>query len=96
VIDLGIDVSPEKFVESVTQEGAQIVCMSALLTTTMGSMKTTVDALKESGLSDRVRTMIGGAPVTQEYADRIEADGFAPDAGSAADKAKELIAELKE
>ena len=95
VIDLGIDVSPEKFVESVTGEGAQIICMSALLTTTMGSMKSTIDALKESGLSDRVRTMIGGAPVTQTFAEKIGADGFAPDAGSAADKAKELITGLK-
>jgi 5-methyltetrahydrofolate--homocysteine methyltransferase len=69
--------------------------MSALLTTTMGSMKSTIDALKESGLSDRVRTMIGGAPVTQTFAEKIGADGFAPDAGSAADKAKELITGLK-
>ena len=95
VIDLGIDVSPEKFIESVTQNGAQVICMSALLTTTMPSMKTTVDAVKEAGLTDKVKTMIGGAPVTQAYADQIGADGYAPDAASAADAAKELIEALK-
>jgi 5-methyltetrahydrofolate--homocysteine methyltransferase len=95
VIDLGIDVSPEKFIESVTENGAQLICMSALLTTTMPSMKTTVDAVKEAGLTGKVKTMIGGAPVTQAYADQIGADGYAPDAASAADKAKELIQVLK-
>ena len=95
VIDLGIDVSPEKFLESVTEQGAQVICMSALLTTTMPSMKTTVDAVKEAGLTDKVKTMIGGAPVTQAYADQIGADGYAPDAASAADTAKELIAAMK-
>jgi len=95
VLDLGIDVSPEKFVESVEKEGVQIICMSALLTTTMPSMKTTVDALKESGLADKARTMIGGAPVTQAYADQIGANGYAPDAATAAETAKELIDALK-
>ena len=95
VIDLGIDVPPEKFVEAVTQQGVQIVCMSALLTTTMPSMQTTLEALQESGQKDKARTMIGGAPITQAFADRIGADGFAADAASAADKAKELIADLK-
>jgi 5-methyltetrahydrofolate--homocysteine methyltransferase len=95
VIDLGIDVSPEKFIESVTESGAQLICMSALLTTTMPSMKTTVDAVKEAGLTDKVKTMIGGAPVTQAYADQIGADGYAPDAASAADTAKELIETVK-
>ena len=95
VIDLGIDVSPEKFLESVTEQGAQVICMSALLTTTMPSMKTTVDAVKEAGITDKVKTMIGGAPVTQAYADQIGADGYAPDAASAADTAKELIAAMK-
>ena len=95
VIDLGIDVSPEKFLESVTEQGAQVICMSALLTTTMPSMKTTVDAVKEAGITDKVKTMIGGAPVTQAYADQIGADGYAPDAASAADTAKELIASMK-
>ncbi len=95
VIDLGIDVSPEKFLESVTENGAQIICMSALLTTTMPSMKTTVDAVKEAGLTDKVKTMIGGAPVTQAYAEQIGADGYAPDAASAADTAKELMETVK-
>ena len=95
VVDLGIDVPPEKFVEAVTQQNVQIVCMSALLTTTMPSMKTTVEALQESGQTDKARTMIGGAPITQAYADRIGANGFAADATSAADKAKELMADLK-
>ncbi len=95
VVDLGIDVPPEKFIESVQEQGVQVICMSALLTTTMPAMKTTVDALKEAGLSDRVRTMVGGAPITQAYADQIGANGYAPDAASAADQAKELIADLK-
>ncbi len=93
VMDLGVDVPPERFVEAV-QQGAQVVCMSALLTTTMSSMGTTLTSLKEAGLSN-VRTMVGGAPVTQTYADQIGADGFAPDAASAAEKAKELVAELQ-
>ena len=94
IVDLGIDVPPEKFLESVRESGVQIVCMSALLTTTMPSMKTTVDALKEAGVTDKVRTLIGGAPVTEAYAQQIGADGYAPDAASAADRAKELIASL--
>ena len=94
VIDLGIDVSPEKFIDSVKTQGAQVICMSALLTTTMPSMQTTVEAVKESGLTD-VRVMIGGAPVTQAYADQIGANGYAPDAASAAEIAKELIEGLK-
>ena len=95
VIDLGIDVSPEQFVESVEKQGAQIICMSALLTTTMPGMKTTVDAVKEAGIGSKVRTMIGGAPVTQAYSDQIGADGYAPDAASAAEKAQELIGAMK-
>jgi len=90
VMDLGIDVPPEKFVEAAKQ-GAQVIAMSALLTTTMTAMKTTVDALKEAGVQDKVKTMIGGAPVTQNYADEIGADGYARDAASGADKAKELL-----
>jgi len=90
VNDLGIDVSPEKFVEAV-KKGGDIVAMSALLTTTMTAMKTTLEALEEAGVRDNVKTMIGGAPVTQNYADEIGADGYARDAASAADKAKELI-----
>jgi len=91
IIDLGIDVSPEKFIESVKSQGAQIICMSALLTTTMPSMQTTVEAIKEAGLSDSVHVMIGGAPVTQAYADQIGANGYAPDAASAADMARSLM-----
>ncbi len=95
VIDLGIDVSPDKFIDAVKSRGAQIVCMSALLTTTMPSMQTTIEAVKEAGLKDSIRVMIGGAPVTQAYADQIGADGYAPDAASAAEKAKELVGTLK-
>jgi len=91
VIDLGVDVSPEAFVDSVKEQGAQIICMSALLTTTMPSMQTTVDAVQEAGLQDSVNVMIGGAPITQDYADKIGANGYAPDAASAAEIAKELI-----
>jgi 5-methyltetrahydrofolate--homocysteine methyltransferase len=94
VIDLGIDVPPEKFVEAVTEQGAQVVAMSALLTTTMPSMKGVIDALKEAGLEGKIKTVIGGAPVTQRYADEIGADGYARDAASGADKAKELIAAM--
>lgn len=91
VVDLGIDVSPEQFVES-AKDGGGVIAMSALLTTTMTAMKTTMDALVESGIRDDVKVLIGGAPVTQNYADEIGADGYARDAASAADKAKELIA----
>lgn len=91
VVDLGIDVSPEQFVES-AKDGGGVIAMSALLTTTMTAMKTTMDALEESGIRDSVKVLIGGAPVTQNYADEIGADGYARDAASAADKAKELIA----
>lgn len=89
VIDLGVDVSDEKFVQKAKETNAKIVGMSTLLTTTMSSMEKTVKALKAAGLA--VKTMIGGAPVTQNYADKIGADGFAPDAASAVDLAKSLI-----
>ena len=89
VVDLGIDVAPEKFVEAV-KEGGDVIAMSALLTTTMTAMKTTVDALEEAGVRNDIKVMIGGAPVTQNYADEIGADGYARDAASAADKAREL------
>ncbi|MHB8995413.1 MAG: corrinoid protein [Armatimonadota bacterium] len=91
VIDLEVDVAPEKFVEAVKDKGAQIVALSALLTTTMPSMKDTIEALKEAGVRDQVKIMIGGAPVTQNYADEIGADGYSPDAASAVDKANELL-----
>jgi 5-methyltetrahydrofolate--homocysteine methyltransferase len=90
VVDLGVDTSPDKFVEAV-KSGVDVVAMSALLTTTMPSMKTTIDALVEAGLRDGVKVLIGGAPVTQAYCDQIGADGYAPDASSAARKAKELL-----
>ncbi|MBE0687134.1 MAG: corrinoid protein [Anaerolineaceae bacterium] len=92
VIDLGTDVSPERFIQAVREKGAQIIAMSALLTTTMPNMKNTIEALKEAGLRDKVKVMIGGAPVTQNYADQIGADGFAEDASRAVAKAKSLLA----
>ena len=91
IMDLGVDVTPEAFVDAV-HEGAQIVGMSALLTTTMGNMGVTVAALKAAGLRDQVKVMIGGAPVTQEFANSIGADGFAPDASSATRVARQLLA----
>lgn len=91
VLDLEVDVAPEKFVEAVKNQGAQVIALSALLTTTMPSMKDTIEALKEAGVRDQVKVMIGGAPVTQNYADEIGADGYAPDAASAVDKALELL-----
>jgi 5-methyltetrahydrofolate--homocysteine methyltransferase len=91
VIDLGIDVTPEQFIEAAKDDDVRLIGMSALLTTTMPSMKATIDGLQKAGLNDRVKVMIGGAPVTQRYADEIGADGYAPDAGSAVDKAKALI-----
>jgi 5-methyltetrahydrofolate--homocysteine methyltransferase len=90
VMDLEVDVTPEKFVEAVNN-GAQVIALSALLTTTMPSMKDTIDALAEAGVRDKVKVMIGGAPVTQNYADEIGADGYAPDAASAVDLANALI-----
>ena len=94
VIDLGVDVSPEQYVDAVANQGAQIVGMSALLTTTMPSIKDGIEALKAAGLRDKVRVMIGGAPVTQSFADEVGADGYSSDAASAADLAKELIKQL--
>lgn len=90
VMDLGVDVVPEKYVQAV-KEGAEIIGLSALLTTTMPSMKITIDAVKAAGLRDKVKIMVGGAPLTQAYADEIGADGFAPDAASAVDVANKLI-----
>ena len=91
VIDLGIDVPPEKFVEVIKAESPELVGMSALLTTTMISMKDTIEALDRAGVRDKVKVMVGGAPVTQDYADEIGADRYAPDAASSVDKAKELL-----
>ncbi len=91
VVDLGENVSPAAFVEA-AKNGADIIAMSALLTTTMPMMATTIQALKDAGLRDKVKVMIGGAPITQEYADQITADGYSTDAASAAELAKRLIA----
>jgi 5-methyltetrahydrofolate--homocysteine methyltransferase len=91
VYNLGVDISPDKFVEEINVKNAEVVCLSALLTTTMPMMKQTIDALIESGLRDRVKIMVGGAPVTKNYANEIGADGYAPDAGSATKLAKALL-----
>lgn len=92
VIDLGTDVSPEKFVSAVQEHEPDIIGMSALLTTTMPSMRETIKALEAAGVRGKVKVMIGGAPVTDNYAKEIGADGYAPDAASAVDLAKQLIA----
>jgi len=90
VTDLGVDVQPDKFIEAV-KGGAQIIGMSAMLTTTMPNMKVTIDALKAAGVRDNVKIMIGGAPLTQAYADQIGADGYSQDASAAVRKAKDLL-----
>ncbi len=91
VIDLEVDVSPEDFVAAVNEHTPNVVAMSALLTTTMPSMQDTIDALSEAGVRGNVKVMIGGAPVTQAYADEVGADGYAPDAASAVDLAAQLM-----
>ena len=90
VIDLGADVPPEKFIEAVREKGGQIVCLSALLTVTMPSMKTTIEALKQAGVREQVKVLIGGAPVTQQYADDIGADGYGESASNAAAMARRM------
>jgi 5-methyltetrahydrofolate--homocysteine methyltransferase len=90
VTDLGVDVPPEKFIEAIN-DGVQLIGLSAMLTTTMLNMKSTIDAFKEAGVRDRVKVLVGGAPLNQSYADHIGADGFARDASSAVRKAKELL-----
>ncbi len=92
VIDLGVDCSAEKVVEAVKEYNADIVCLSALLTTTMMYQKVIIDALKEAGLRDKVKVMVGGAPLTQEFADEIGADAYTSDAASAAEKARSYFA----
>jgi len=91
VIDLGTDVAPERFVDVVKEGKADLVALSALLTTTMPNMKNTIDALTTAGVRDQARVMIGGAPITQTYADQIGADGYAPDASRAVALAKSLM-----
>ena len=94
VVDLGIDVSPEKFAEAVKKHHPQVVGMSALLTTTMREMKTILETIQEAGLRKQVKVMIGGAPVTERFAKEIGADGYAPDAATAVDVARSLIARV--
>ena len=91
VVDLGTDVPPEKFIEAIKTSGAQIVAMSALLTTTMGNMKTTIQAIEAAGLRDKVKIMVGGAPLSDQYAAQIGADGYSPDASRAVVLAKNLV-----
>jgi len=91
IINLGTDVSPDKFVKAVQDHQPHLVGMSALLTTTMASIGRTIEALTEAGVRDSVKVIVGGAPVTQDFADKVGADGFATDAGSASRMAKALL-----
>ena len=90
VVDLGADVSPEAFVSAVREHQPDFIAMSALLTTTMPNMQTTIEALKAAGLRDQVKVLVGGAPITDDYAEKIGADGYAPDASRAVKLAKSL------
>ena len=92
VIDLGTDVKPETFIENLQSEGAGLLGMSALLTTTMPQMKNTIEALQAAGIRDQIKVMVGGAPVTEDFAKDIGADAYASDAAEAVDKARALIA----
>jgi 5-methyltetrahydrofolate--homocysteine methyltransferase len=91
VHDLGVNVAPEKFIEAIQEFKPDVVGFSAFLTTTMPMFKANINALQKAGLRDRVIVMVGGAPVTQEYADAVGADGYSADASTAVRKAKELI-----
>ncbi len=91
VVDLGVDVSPEQFVEAVKDKDGSIVALSALLTTTMTVMKSVVEALQAAGVRDKTKVMIGGAPITQQYADEIGADGYSDNASAAVNVARELV-----
>jgi methylmalonyl-CoA mutase cobalamin-binding domain/chain len=91
VIDLGVDVAPEKIIDVLKEKNSNLVCLSALLTTTMPAMKNTIEALKQAGLREQVKVMIGGAPVTQQYADEIGADGYSDNASAAVTLAKNLL-----
>jgi len=91
IVDLGVDVPAEKFIQAI-REGANVVAMSALLTTTMTNMQTAIEAIKEAGLREQVRIIVGGAPITKSYADEIGADGYAEDASSAVRLVKEVLA----
>lgn len=94
-IDLGVDVDPQVIVDTVRDNDVQLVCLSALLTTTMHGQKDVIDALSAAGLRDKVRVMVGGAPITQEFANEIGADCYTLDAASAAKEAKRLILEMR-
>lgn len=94
VVDLGVDVPPEKFIAAAKDEGCQLICCSALLTTTMGVMQDVVKAVADEGLTGKVKVMVGGAPVTESFCQQIGADKYTPDAASAADAAVELCAAL--
>jgi 5-methyltetrahydrofolate--homocysteine methyltransferase len=91
VVDLGSDVSPDAFVAAVNEHHPDFIAMSALLTTTMPNMQTTIEALKTAGVRDQVKVLIGGAPITDAYAEKIGADGYAPDASRAVKLAKALV-----
>jgi len=91
IMDLGVDVPPDKFVQEAQEVEPDIVAMSALLSTTMPAMALTIEALQKAGIRDKVKVMIGGAPVTEKYAQEIQADSYASDAGSAVNKAKKLL-----
>ncbi|MFZ5518799.1 MAG: corrinoid protein [Candidatus Zhuqueibacterota bacterium] len=91
VVDLGVDVSPEKYVDAVKNKGVHVIGMSALLTTTMLNMKATIEALKNANIRNQVKIVIGGAPVTDSYAKEIGADGYAADAATAVDVVKSLL-----
>ena len=95
IVDLGIDVPVEKFIDTAKHKDVNIIAISSLLTTSMGAMKDVIGGLKKQGLLRRVKTMVGGAPVTQDFATLIGADGYAEDASSAVDKARELLGLLK-
>jgi len=92
VIDLGVNVTPEQFIAAVNEKGAQIIAMSALLTTTMPAMKTAIDAFKQAGVRDKIKVLIGGAPITQKYAQEIGADGYSESAVGAVAAAKQSLA----
>ncbi len=91
VVDLGVDTSPQKFIDAVNQQGVQIVAMSALLTTTIPSMRNVIEKMKDAGVRDKVKVIVGGAPVTQEFADAIGADGYSDNASGAVTMARSLL-----
>ena len=94
VIDLGADVAPDRFVEAIKQSNANLVCLSALLTVTMPSMRTTIEKLQQAGVRERVKVLVGGAPVTQQFAQQIGADGYSDSAPGAVALARQMIAAL--